>query len=577
MGGGVGGGVRLPGVGVGQLGRPYTRLLRLSTVRANLPSLFASLPRVLRDVTVCESTPEISQEVGEALDAIVREAASFAPASQHPIQVVLVTWERVEVLTEALSMVLTLEHARHISAVHVAAVESLDGALGDGELPAGDAVGGVWVTGAYYPPDPYSFTALFKSWLLEMKGKEPHLHLILVVLDMQEVMIDPSTLPSSVSSRLTLHTHPCRIVCTTQGNSVPVYHLEVIKRVQVSSVAPYVYGAALYLLPSSAASLNFTAIWENRQLVRSLCQSLEEEEEGLLARVAAPEGTLTPHVVVLPAPHCSALSLVHVAPSDLMLPERYCPDANQALPDKLVQEVSGWLSSLPRTDLRHEDLTCPLSYALAAHFHAHTRPAAKGNNTQRHTTTTTTTTTNNNNNKSYVFSLPRPDPPRHPAHQPPSRPRGGRGRSQFLSTKALRHHALGSKAPGHHASKTPGLKAPIKAPEFQGQGSYAPSLQAPGLPGSASLSSLSDGRGESAPWIAPGRPPLPAAGVTVTSCTDPLEQDGPLVLHRRKVLLGVLQSHVRPLGCRLPGLHQALVAGDLRWLDLPCVTPLCDP
>ncbi|KAK8389889.1 hypothetical protein O3P69_012819 [Scylla paramamosain] len=171
-------------------------------------------------------------------------------------------------------MVLTLEHARHISAVHVAAVESLEGETGEGELPAGDAVGGVWVTGASYPPDPYSFTALFK-------------------------------------------------------------------------------------------------------LVRSLCQSLEEEEVGLLARVAAPPGTLTPYVVVLPAPHCSALSLVHVAPSDLMLPERHCPDPHQPLPDKLAQEVSDWLSSLPLTDLRHEDLTCPLSHALAAHFHAHTRPAAR--------------------------------------------------------------------------------------------------------------------------------------------------------------------------------------------------------
>ncbi|KAK8389956.1 hypothetical protein O3P69_012875 [Scylla paramamosain] len=87
MGGGVGGSVRLPGVGVGQLGRPYTRLQRLTGVRANLPSLLSSLPRVLEDLAVCESTPEISQEVGEALDAIVNEAASFAPASQHPIQV----------------------------------------------------------------------------------------------------------------------------------------------------------------------------------------------------------------------------------------------------------------------------------------------------------------------------------------------------------------------------------------------------------------------------------------------------------------------------------------------------------
>ena len=49
------------------------------------------------------------------------------------------------------------------SHVQVVAVEDQqDGTQGEEGLPYGDAVGGVWVSGASYPPDPYTFTALFK-------------------------------------------------------------------------------------------------------------------------------------------------------------------------------------------------------------------------------------------------------------------------------------------------------------------------------------------------------------------------------------------------------------------------------
>ncbi|XP_050697666.1 meiosis 1 arrest protein-like [Eriocheir sinensis] len=495
VGGGVVGGVRLPGLGVGALGSPFTRLLRLTPIRGHLPSLISALPRMLEDLTPADRSTEINQEVGEALDAVIAEAASFPPASQHSLQMVVVTWGPVAVLTEALSQVLTLEHARYLSAVHVAGVESLEeGALGgaEGGRPRGDAVGGVWVTGATYPPDPYTFAALFKSWLLESKGKEPHLHLIFppsststsststttttttsdsstepltLLLDMQEVMVEPASLPSAIASRLTIHANLYRTVCTTQGSTVAVPQVQVVKRVQVGSVAPAVFGAAHHLLPSAAAALSFNTIWDNRQLVASLCHQLEEADEGLLARVEAPPGALSPIVVVLPAPHCSALSLVHVAPSELMLAERHCPAPPHPIPDKLAQAISSSLASLTLSDLRLEDHTSPLVHALAAHYTHHGRPHARGGTNQQqqqqqqqHTTAphhhqppSTFTSTG------YVYTLPRPSPPRHPAHLPPSRGRGGRGGRRATRAHLSRGGVFGNPISGG-AGEGGGLK-----------------------------------------------------------------------------------------------------------------------
>ncbi|XP_069938512.1 uncharacterized protein [Cherax quadricarinatus] len=346
---GVVGGTRLPGVGVGVLGPPFTRLLRLSPVRNNLPGLVSSLGRMLDHLTPAQRGTEMNLEVSEALDAVVEEAATFLPASSHPLQ--------------------------------VAGVESvLEGSQQQlQQLPGGDAVRGVWITAATYTPDPYTFTALFKSWLGETKGKDPHVHVtfpasssdqdtLTLLTDIQEVMLDPVCLPSAISSRLTIHHNLLRTVSTTQGSTVTVVELQVVKRVKCATLATVVFGHSYYLLPTGATSLPFNDIWENRQYVRAVAQQLLSRDEALLARATGPVGSITPMVAILPAPHCSALSLVHVAPAELLLAERHLDTHHLDVPDKVSREMEERLTSLEVSDVKLVDLTSSLIPTLIQHF-----------------------------------------------------------------------------------------------------------------------------------------------------------------------------------------------------------------
>nr|XP_053630362.1 uncharacterized protein LOC128687034 [Cherax quadricarinatus] len=296
-------------------------------------------------------------------------------------RIVVVTWGAVQRMTETLSLVLSHEHARYLSTVHVAGVESvLDGSQQQlQQIPGGDAVRGVWITAATYTPDPYTFTALFKSWLGETKGKDPHVHVtfpasssdqdtLTLLTDIQEVMLDPVCLPSAISSRLTIHHNLLRTVSTTQGSTVTVVELQVVKRVKCATLATVVFGHSYYLLPTGATSLPFNDIWENRQYVRAVAQQLLSRDEALLARATGPVGSITPMVAILPAPHCSALSLVHVAPAELLLAERHLDTHHLDVPDKVSREMEERLTSLEVSDVKLVDLTSSLIPTLIQHF-----------------------------------------------------------------------------------------------------------------------------------------------------------------------------------------------------------------
>ncbi|XP_071523384.1 uncharacterized protein [Panulirus ornatus] len=431
------GGIRLPGLGVGVLGPPFTRILRLSPVRNNLPGILSSLNSMVDGLTPVQRGTEVSVEVSEALDTVVAEAAAFSLAATHPLQVVVITWGPVHVLTEAFTLLLNHSHARCLRAVHVAGVENiLHGALLQENVPAGDAAGGVWVTAASYSPDPYTFTALFKSWLGETKGKEPHIQLIIpaaicedhqdpltLLVDMQEIMVNPACLPSTVASRLTINNNIYRTVSTTQGTSVFIVDLEVVKRVTCSSVATALFGQACYLVPTGATSLSFSDIWENKQYVAALCEQLAERDEGLLARVRAAPGAITPLVAIFPATHCSALSMVHVAPAELMLAERHLDEQPQEVPDKVGKELKKRLASLNVSDLRLEDQASYLIPTLTQHFTKTTRGGGPRARQQMNTTFAHVATSGTRNSR---------PPPQHPAFmnypQPSTRVarRGGR-------------------------------------------------------------------------------------------------------------------------------------------------------
>ncbi|XP_068233021.1 uncharacterized protein [Palaemon carinicauda] len=278
IGGAVVGATRIPGVGMGLLGPPFLRLLKLSSVRNNLPSVLSSLSRVFEELTPTPQGTEINMEAGFALDAIVAEAGGFSPALNHPLQLLVLTWRPVPLMMETFTSVLTLSHSKYLRAVHVVGITSVLHPDSEDVMPPGDAAGGVWITGGTYTADPYTFTALFKSWLSESKGTEPHARLIFpsspeeveeepltLLLDMQEIMIDPLSLPSVVASRLTVHKNLYRTVSSTQGSSIPIAEMEVIKRINVSSLATALIGPSAYLLATGATSLSFDKIWDNKQ------------------------------------------------------------------------------------------------------------------------------------------------------------------------------------------------------------------------------------------------------------------------------------------------------------------------
>ncbi|XP_042239262.1 uncharacterized protein LOC121877540 isoform X1 [Homarus americanus] len=367
------------------LGPPFSRLLRLSPVRNNLTGVLSSLGRLQEDLVPGQRGTEMNIPVSEALDAVVADAASFTPASHQPLQLVVITWSPVHLLTETFRLVLNHAHARYLSAVHVAGVKSLlrRGTLLQEEeedtFPAGDAAGGVWVTAATYPPDPYTFTGLFKSWLSETKGKDPHIHVkfpaegddknpFTLLFDVEELMVDPVCLPSTIASRLSLHHNLLRTVSTTQGNTIPVVELEVMRRVKCPSLATTIFGQSFYLVPTGATSLSFTDIWENKQCVAAISEQLAAWDEGLLARATGAPGALTPLVAILAAPHCSALSLVHVSPAELLLAERHLDTHHQEVPDKVRREMEQRLESLDVSDLRLVDMATNLIPVLIQHF-----------------------------------------------------------------------------------------------------------------------------------------------------------------------------------------------------------------
>ncbi|KAK4324134.1 hypothetical protein Pmani_005137 [Petrolisthes manimaculis] len=423
VGGGVVGGTRLPGVGAGVLGSPYSRLLPLTPLRGHLPAVLTSLNRILTDLEPRERVVDMTLMVQEALDCVVADAASFPPASQHPIQ--------------------------------VAGLECSEGESQSPEVPPlGEAAGGVWVTGATYPPDPYTLTALFKSWLGEVKGKKPHVHLTLppyiqdkepikLLLDVQEMMIDPVCLPSALASRLTLQTNLIRTVSSTQGNCVNVWDVEVLKLVKGENVAAAVFGPPYYLLPTSATSLTFTEIWQNKQYVASVSEELAVRDIGLLAKMRGPPTSLTPLLAIFPAPHCSALTMLHLAPAELMLAERNNDGKIDEVPDKISKEVCGHLNSLEESELRLEDQESCLIPALIHHFTRTSRGSSSSSMRTSHGATT-------GHHHNAAPPLPAPTPthralPQHPAFSvPPSSHRGGsmaRGRGS-IGRRALRAHAM---------------------------------------------------------------------------------------------------------------------------------------
>ncbi|KAK4307990.1 hypothetical protein Pmani_020285 [Petrolisthes manimaculis] len=446
VGGGVVGGTRLPGVGAGVLGSPYSRLLPLTPLRGHLPAVLTSLNRILTDLEPRERVVDLTLMVQEALDCVVADAASFPPASQHPIQVVVLTWEHFSVVTEAFSLLLTHNHSRYLSAVHVAGLECCEGESQSPEVPPlGEVAGVVWVTGATYPPDPYTLTALFKSWLREVKGKKPHVHLTLspyiqdkepikLLLDVQEMIIEPVCLPSALASRLTLQTNLIRTVSSTQGNCVNVWDVEVLKLVKGENVAAAVFGPPYYLLPTSATSLTFTEIWHNKQYVASVSEELAVRDIGLLAKVRGTPTSLTPLLAIFPAPHCSALTMVHLAPAELMLAERNTDGKIDEVPNKISKEVCGHLNSLEESELRLEDQESCLIPTLIHHL---TRTSRGSSSSMR--TSHGTTTGHQHNAAPTHRALPQ-----HPAFSvPPSSHRGGsvaRGRGS-IGRRASRAHA----------------------------------------------------------------------------------------------------------------------------------------
>ncbi|XP_064098965.1 uncharacterized protein LOC135210093 isoform X2 [Macrobrachium nipponense] len=358
--GAVVGATRLPGVGVGLLGPPFARLLKLSSVRNNLPSVLSSLSRVFQELTPTTQGTETHMEVCAALDAIVAEAERFSPALTYPLQLLVLTWRPVPLMMETFTSALSLSHSKYLRAVHVVGIASvLHPDIGD-DTPPGDAAGGVWVTGATYTADPYTFNALFKSWLSESKGTEPHVQLIFpsspgeeqgepltLLLDMQEIMIDPLSLPSAIASRLIVHQNLYRTTSSTQGSNLPVVEMEVIKRVNASSFATALMGPPTYLLPTGATSLSFDKIWDNKLYVAKASQKLEEKNEALLARVVAPPDTVAAQAVIFPAPHCSALSMIHVVPCELMLAERHLEGRNS----QLIVPEKGATARIPPTNI----------------------------------------------------------------------------------------------------------------------------------------------------------------------------------------------------------------------------------
>ncbi|XP_066985699.1 uncharacterized protein [Macrobrachium rosenbergii] len=390
IGGAVVGATRLPGVGVGLLGPPFARLLKLSSIRNNLPSVLSSLSRVFQELTPTTQGTETHMEVCAALDAIVAEAERFSPALSHPLQLLVLTWRPVPLMMETFTSALTLSHSKYLRAIHVIGIASVLHPDAGDDMPPGDAAGGVWVTGATYTADPYTFNALFKSWLSESKGTEPHVQLIFpsspgeeeeepltLLLDMQEIMIDPLSLPSAIASRLIVHQNLYRTTSSTQGSNLPVVELEVIKRISTSSFATALMGPPTYLLATGATSLPFDKIWDNKLYVTKVSQKLEEKNEALLARVIAPSGTVAAHVVIFPAPHCSALSMIHVVPCELMLAERHLEGRNSQLivPEKVISDIEQKLSELEVSELRLEDHTTNLIPSLVHHF---TKPARGG-------------------------------------------------------------------------------------------------------------------------------------------------------------------------------------------------------
>ncbi|XP_068233017.1 uncharacterized protein [Palaemon carinicauda] len=374
IGGAVVGATRIPGVGMGLLGPPFLRLLKLSSVRNNLPSVLSSLSRVFEELTPTPQGTEINMEAGFALDAIVAEAGGFSPALNHPLQLLVLTWRPVPLMMETFTSVLTLSHSKYLRAVHVVGITSVLHPDSEDVMPPGDAAGGVWITGGTYTADPYTFTALFKSWLSESKGTEPHARLIFpsspeeveeepltLLLDMQEIMIDPLSLPSVVASRLTVHKNLYRTVSSTQGSSIPIAEMEVIKRINVSSLATALIGPSAYLLATGATSLSFDKIWDNKQYVASLSQKLEKMDEALLTKVVAPP----------------ALSMIHLVPCELMLVERYLDERNSqlVLPEKVINDVEQKLSELDVSELKLEDHSTNLVSSLVHHF---TKPSRGG-------------------------------------------------------------------------------------------------------------------------------------------------------------------------------------------------------
>ncbi|XP_042880558.1 uncharacterized protein LOC122258607 [Penaeus japonicus] len=393
VGAGVVGGIRIPGVGVGALGPPFSRLLKMTPVRNSLPPVLSGLARMLTDLLPSMSDADLHEVVGSALDAIIADVSNFPPANTHALQLLVITWGEVQVLTEVFTNVLTHSHARCISAVHVVGLVSvLQDKLQD-DFPAGDAAGGIWVTGASYPADPFTMSALLRSWLGEASGESAHVTLsippvlneegncLTLLLDLQEVMIDPLSLPSTVSSRLIIHHNLYRTVSTTQGQHVPVVDLEVVKRVSCTKLAAAIFGQAAYLLPTGATSLPFDQIWENKQYVAAISEQLAASGEALLARVPSTGAQLTPKVVILPATQCAALSMVHIVPGELMIPERNL-EVFYDVPDKVNKDIERRLSALEVTELQIEDQASALVPALIQHLTKTPRVAGGSRNPQ---------------------------------------------------------------------------------------------------------------------------------------------------------------------------------------------------
>ncbi|XP_047472584.1 uncharacterized protein LOC125027540 isoform X2 [Penaeus chinensis] len=351
----------------------------MTPVRNSLPPVLSGLARLLTDLHPSTSDADLYEVIGSALDAIIVDVSGFPPAQTHALQLLVLTWGEVQVLTEVFTSVLTHSHARYISAVHVVGLVSVLQDKMQDDLPAGDAAGGIWVTGASYPADPFTMSALLRPWLAEASGETAHVTLKLppkqngdetgltLLLDLQEVMIDPLSLPSSLSSRLIVHHNLYRTVSTTQGQSVPIVELEVVKRLLCTKLAPAIFGQATYLLPTGATSLPFDQIWENKQYVAAISEQLAASGEALLARASSTGALLTPKVVVLPATHCAALSMVHLAPAELMLPERNL-EVLYDLPDKMNKDIEKCLSSLEVTELQIEDQATALVPALIQHL-----------------------------------------------------------------------------------------------------------------------------------------------------------------------------------------------------------------